>query len=122
MILFYLMVIIFILGYTAIALEHPLKVDKAASALLTGTILWGLYALNASGLLGLDMSPSWLAVKEVSHDIMAFVFPAVDQMRFDWLWEKPVELSHSASHFVVHDLEHHIVEIASILFFLLGAC
>jgi len=87
MILFYLMVIIFILGYTAIALEHPLKVDKAASALLTGTILWGLYALNASGLLGLDMSPSWLAVKEVSHDIMAFVFPAVDQMRFDWLWE-----------------------------------
>ena len=36
------LLVIFILGYTLIALEHPLKIDKAASALLTGTILWGL--------------------------------------------------------------------------------
>lgn len=33
--MFILMVVIFVLGYTAIALEHPIKVDKAASALLT---------------------------------------------------------------------------------------
>ena len=34
------MIIIFILGYTAIALEHPLKIDKAASALLIGVLTW----------------------------------------------------------------------------------
>jgi len=119
--MFLLMVIIFILGYTAIALEHPLKVDKAASALLTGTVLWGLYALNANGILGLDMSPSWQAVKDVSHDVMAFIYPAVDNARFDRLWEGPAELSHHISHFVIHDLEHHLVEISQILFFLLGA-
>jgi Na+/H+ antiporter NhaD/arsenite permease-like protein len=33
--MFILMVIVFILGYTAIALEHPLKVNKAATALIT---------------------------------------------------------------------------------------
>jgi Na+/H+ antiporter NhaD/arsenite permease-like protein len=37
--------IIFILGYLAIAFEHPLKINKAASALLTGVVCWTLYAL-----------------------------------------------------------------------------
>jgi len=119
--MFLLMVIIFILGYTAIALEHPLKVDKAASALLTGTILWGLYALNSTGILGLDLSPSWVAVKEISHDVMAYIYPAIDHARFDKFWSAPAELPHHITHFVVHDLEHHLVEISSILFFLLGA-
>ena len=39
-------VITFILGYVAIALEHPLKVDKAATALLTGVICWTIYIMN----------------------------------------------------------------------------
>jgi len=119
--MFLLMLIIFILGYTAIALEHPLKVDKAASALLTGTILWGLYALNASGILALDLSPAWQAVRDSSHDIMTYIFPAVDHLRFDRLWETQAHLPDHISHFVVHDLEHHLIEIAEILFFLLGA-
>ena len=34
------MAIIFILGYLVIALEHPLKINKSATALLLGTILW----------------------------------------------------------------------------------
>jgi Na+/H+ antiporter NhaD/arsenite permease-like protein len=121
MILFYLMIVIFILGYTAIALEHPLKIDKAASALLTGTILWGLYALYSSGLLDLGFSPTWQAVKDVSHDIIAWIAPNIDQTRFKSLWESPAELPHHVHHFVVHDLEHHLIEIAEILFFLLGA-
>jgi len=119
--MFLLMVIIFILGYTAIALEHPLKVDKAASALLTGTILWGLYALNSTGILELGFSPSWQAVKDVSHDLMAYIYPAIDHARFEKLFSGPAELPHHITHFVVHDLEHHLIEIAEILFFLLGA-
>ncbi len=39
-------VLTFILGYVAIALEHPLKVDKAATALLTGVICWTIYIMN----------------------------------------------------------------------------
>jgi Na+/H+ antiporter NhaD/arsenite permease-like protein len=40
-----LIVAIFILGYLAIAFEHSIKINKAASALLTGVICWSVYAL-----------------------------------------------------------------------------
>lgn len=39
-------VITFIVGYACIALEHPLKVNKTASALLLGVVLWVMYALS----------------------------------------------------------------------------
>tara|TARA_B110000977_G_scaffold38978_1_gene52288 strand:+ start:3408 stop:4703 length:1296 start_codon:yes stop_codon:yes gene_type:complete len=69
-----LMIIVFVLGYAAIALEHPIKIDKAASALITGVLVWTL-----------------------------FVFTGAD------------------SHFIEEELLHHLSEISSILFFLLGA-
>jgi Na+/H+ antiporter NhaD/arsenite permease-like protein len=40
-------IIIFILGYLAIALEHPIKINKAASALITGVLCWTVYIINA---------------------------------------------------------------------------
>jgi Na+/H+ antiporter NhaD/arsenite permease-like protein len=38
-----LIIAIFIAGYSAIALEHTLKVDKAAIALITGVLCWTVY-------------------------------------------------------------------------------
>ena len=87
------MIILFVLGYTFIALEHPIKIDKAATALLTGSILWAFFALNAGSILNLGFSPMWIEL------------PA----------------GASATHFIVEQLEEHLVEIAEILFFLLGA-
>ncbi len=40
-------ILIFVVGYLAIALEHPIKVNKTASALLTGVLCWTLYALSS---------------------------------------------------------------------------
>jgi Na+/H+ antiporter NhaD/arsenite permease-like protein len=40
-----LIIIIFILGYLAITLEHPLRVNKAATAMLTGVLCWSVFAL-----------------------------------------------------------------------------
>lgn len=37
----------FIIGYACIALEHPLKINKTATALLLGVLLWTLYAFSA---------------------------------------------------------------------------
>ena len=68
------MLVVFILGYLAIALEHPIKIDKAASALIIGALGWALYAFS-----GAD------------------------------------------AHHVGEHLSHHLVDIAEILFFLLGA-
>ena len=39
--------VLFIIGYLAIALEHPLRIDKTATALLLGMTLWVLYAFGA---------------------------------------------------------------------------
>lgn len=40
-----LLSILFIAGYLAIVLEHPLRINKAASALVTGVLCWTVYAL-----------------------------------------------------------------------------
>ena len=42
------LVIVFVLAYAAIALEHPIKINKSASALIGAGMLWTIYAL-ASG-------------------------------------------------------------------------
>ncbi|MEO6038579.1 MAG: sodium:proton antiporter, partial [Saprospiraceae bacterium] len=41
-----LAIVLFIVGYLAIVLEHPLRTNKAASALLTGTLCWTAYVLG----------------------------------------------------------------------------
>ncbi len=69
-----LIISIFVLGYLAIAFEHPLKLNKAASALITGVLCWTVYIMQSE-----------------STDIVS------------------------------EQLLHHLGEIASILFFLLGA-
>jgi Na+/H+ antiporter NhaD/arsenite permease-like protein len=43
-----LMIVVFVIGYAAIALEHPIKVDKAASALITGMVCWALYVYTGA--------------------------------------------------------------------------
>ena len=95
-----LMVVVFVLGYLAIALEHPIKIDKAASALLIGAITWTIFALNADAIMGGT--------------------PALEEFATNLAVTDPGE-EPSALHYVTHELEHHLAEIASILFFLLGA-
>lgn len=41
------LILVFVLAYTAIALEHPLKVNKSASALIAAGLLWTIYAVGA---------------------------------------------------------------------------
>jgi Na+/H+ antiporter NhaD/arsenite permease-like protein len=36
---------IFIVAYAAIALEHPLRINKSASALIGAGLLWTVYAV-----------------------------------------------------------------------------
>lgn len=40
------LVVVFVIAYAAIALEHPLKVNKSASALLGAGVLWTIYAMS----------------------------------------------------------------------------
>ncbi len=46
--MYLLMIIVFILGYAAIAFEHNLKIDKAAAALVTGVLCWVFFVLGGA--------------------------------------------------------------------------
>ena len=71
-----LIVIIFIIGYLAIAFEHAIKINKAGTAILTGVLCWSVIALF------------------------------------------PQSFSQTTG---IDSLSHHLSDISSILFFLLGA-
>ena len=85
-------VLVFIVGYIFIAFEHPLHINKSATALITGVICWTLFALAGEFPAGSENIPE-----------------AVLEMSKDW------------SHFVGEELAHHLSEISQILFFLIGA-
>ncbi|MCB0761976.1 MAG: sodium:proton antiporter NhaD [Flavobacteriales bacterium] len=93
-----LILVVFVLGYAFIALEHPFHIDKAASALVTGVVCWAIFVLGA------DLIPAHLL-----EDFQLF------------LHEYAGESSLAQSVFFEHRLLHHMEEIASILFFLMGA-
>ncbi|MFV8753715.1 sodium:proton antiporter NhaD [Nannocystaceae bacterium ST9] len=40
------LVVVFVIAYAAIALEHPLKINKSASALIGAGLLWTIYAMS----------------------------------------------------------------------------
>lgn len=46
---FGLMIVLFVLGYAVIALEHPLKINKSATAVLLAAVIWAVYALMGPG-------------------------------------------------------------------------
>lgn len=66
------LVIIFVLAYAAIALEHPIKVNKSASALIGAGLLWTIYGLFSSdqNQLLADMNDSLLGMAQIVFFLM----------------------------------------------------
>lgn len=62
-----LLVVIFILTYFAITLEHSIKINKSATALLGGGLLWSIYALSTGdhSLVGHQLSESIASTAEI---------------------------------------------------------
>ncbi len=101
--MYILMLIIFVVGYAAIALEHNIRIDKAASALVTGILCWTVYVLGAMEIVDFDAIPKAIlnlfASEGMAHD------------------EHEV-ITHYVTEFQILE---HLAEISSILFFLIGA-
>ncbi len=120
--MFLLMVIVFVLGYLAIALEHPLKIEKAASALFIGAVLWAIYALFSEQILAMGFSPSWEEIKHMAGSILDNIKPALTPEQYATSpFRETVDLAHHSTAFVKEELGHHLRDIAEILFFLFGA-
>lgn len=43
------LIVVFVIAYAAIAFEHPIRINKSASALLGAGVLWTIYALLTEG-------------------------------------------------------------------------
>lgn len=93
-----LLVVIFVIGYLAITLEHNLKIDKLIPALAMMAILWALMAF------GLDGFTTWFDSGE--HHLMENFGTLGHPEKLELLEET---------------LLHHLGKTAEILVFLLGA-
>jgi Na+/H+ antiporter NhaD/arsenite permease-like protein len=67
-----LLVVIFVVAYAAIALEHPIKVNKTASALIAAGLLWTVYAVMTGDhhLVGKNLEESLAATAQVVFFLM----------------------------------------------------
>ena len=66
------LIIIFVLVYAAIALEHPLKVNKSATALMGAGLLWTVYALGPvdPGILDAQLGSSLMGTAQIVFFLM----------------------------------------------------
>ena len=66
------LVLIFVLAYAAIAFEHPLKINKSASALVGAGLLWSIYAVSAADphLVGEQLNESLISTAQIVFFLM----------------------------------------------------
>ena len=64
-----LMIVVFVLGYACITLEHQLKIDKAAVALVTGILCWTIYVVGKEQIVDLNK------VKDHAIDEFSSTYP-----------------------------------------------
>ena len=66
------LVVVFVLAYAAIAFEHPIKINKSASALIGAGLLWSIYALNLGDahLVGEHLSESLISTAQIVFFLM----------------------------------------------------
>lgn len=94
-------VVVFVVGYVAIALEHRLHINKAASALTIGALCWAIYAVGVGSLLPLASVPAEFVAEMVASGMALADVPR--------------------AYLVEGQFSHLVAETASILFFLMGA-
>ncbi len=102
-----LVIVVFVIGYICIALEHTIKINKTASAILTGVICWTLFALStpSESLLGSTHFSNYAQELKIS---LGNSFSDIEQ--------KDLFIR-----FVGSELSSHLAQISEILFFLMGA-
>ena len=92
-----ILILLFVLGYLAITLEHPLKLDKTVPALLMASIMWAFLAIG--------FNLGWFSVID-SSGIVFNIF-------------NPNSENQTEGFYAV--LTHHFAATSEILIFLIGA-
>ncbi len=92
-----IIILIFIIGYLTITLEHPLKLDKTVPALLMASLMWAL--------LSIGFNNGWFSLIDSNNEVFSLATKTI---------EENTEGLHSI-------LMHHFSATAEILIFLIGA-
>lgn len=128
-----LILVVFVLGYLGIALEHSVHIDKSAFALLTGTLCWGIFVIGGHDQVPAHSRADFTAItmpaEEMAHGDEIIQIEGIDKgvaktelvESLQSAQGKQSGVEYTTSTFYEHRLLHHLQEIASILFFLLGA-
>src|SRR3990170_4641335 len=67
-----ILIVIFVIAYAAIALEHPIKINKSASAILAAGLLWTVYAVMTDDhhLVGHQLNESLASTAQIVFFLM----------------------------------------------------
>ncbi|MBO7568453.1 MAG: sodium:proton antiporter NhaD [Bacteroidales bacterium] len=103
--MFVLMIIVFVIGYICIAFEHKLKIDKAATALMLGALMWMLFVMGKDAILNRTNpeNAAWKAHCEAN----AISDPHDEEAQNKYI--------------IKEESLNHLGETSETLFFLLGA-
>ncbi len=91
-----IIILIFVIGYLSITLEHPLKLDKTVPALIMAALIWAVLAVG--------FHSGWFSVIDTHEEVFNFSTGGVE-----------------AEHGFENTLLHHLGKTAEILVFLIGA-
>ena len=58
-----LMIVVFVIGYAFITVEHTIKVDKAAIALITGILCWTIFVFGKEEIVDLTKVKDYAATE-----------------------------------------------------------
>lgn len=91
-----IIILIFVIGYLSITLEHPLKLDKTVPALIMASLIWAVLAIG--------FQAGWFDVIDTHERVFSFLTDGEDAM-----------------HGFENTLLHHLGKTSEILIFLIGA-
>ncbi len=91
-----IIILVFVIGYLSITLEHPLKLDKTVPALIMAALIWALLAIG--------FHAGWFDVIDTHENVFNFLSGG-----------------EAAEHGFDNALLHHLGKTAEILIFLMGA-
>ncbi len=107
------MIIVFVVGYAFITVEHTIKVDKAAIALITGILCWTIFVFGKEEIVDLSK------VKNYAETEFSNIYPDEIIKTSEKVDKSKIEI---IQHYVTEvQLFEILSEISSILFFLMGA-
>jgi len=91
-----IIILIFVIGYLSITLEHPLRLDKTVPALIMAALIWAVLAVG--------FHQGWFSVIDTHEHVYNFISGG-----------------DAAEHGFENTLLHHLGKTAEILIFLIGA-